>query len=97
MICPSSGKDTKKSGSPHGYVRKVAFESYLYRMKRKRCVYPPRLSFVNIGMSIHPCFKCSFMYFSFYLSSCKCKQAKMELQIYFKTKKGIQGILRSIT
>lgn len=97
MICPSSGKDTKKSGSPHEYVRKVAFESYLYRMKWKRRVYPPRLSFVNIGMSIHPCFKCSFMYFSFYLSSCKCKQAKMELQIYFKTKKGIQGILRSIT
>lgn len=97
MICPSSGKDTKKSGSPHGYVRKVAFESYLYRMKWKECTYPPRLSFVNIGMSNHPCFKCSFMYFSFYLSSCKCKQAKMELQIFFKTKKGIQGILRSIT
>ena len=97
MICPSSGKDTKKSGSPHEYVRKVAFESYLYRMKRKRRVYPPTLSFVNIGMSIHPCFKCSFMYFSFYLSSCKCKQAKMKLQIYVKTKMALQGILRSIT
>ena len=97
MICPSSGKDTKKSGSPHEYVRKVAFESYLYRMKWKRRVYPPRLSFVNIGMSNHPCFKCSFMYFFFYLSFRKCKQAKMKLQIYVKTKMALQGILRSIT
>ena len=97
MICPSSGKDTKKKRLSTRIRAESRLENYLYRMKWKGVFYPPALSFVNIGMSIHPCFKCSFMYFSFYLSSCKCKQAKMELQIYFKTKKGIQGILRSIT